>query len=173
MKKKNKLFKKKNTNEVSFACRRLKLACRAVLSSLCTFRQCPVLLQAVKLRGLKIHKLAPIYPESTDYYLAIDRQVPGFTGHSITMGQISTEADLGFFFSSFITEGHIKRFHWIGPEAYSVYYPQCPSVCLYVCLRHRKSPDLEKTIFLWTLKFWERVNYDKFEIATKQCKSNG
>ena len=40
-------------------------------------------------------------------------------------------------------------------------------------------PDLEKTIVLWTLKFWEyrfggkkRVNDDKFEPATKQCKSN-
>ena len=38
--------------------------------------------------------------------------------------------------------------------------------------------DLEKTIFLWTLKFWDykpggkSVNYDKFEIATKQRKSN-
>ena len=39
--------------------------------------------------------------------------------------------------------------------------------------------DLEKTIFLLTLKFWEyrfggkkNVNYEKFEIATKQRKSN-
>ena len=37
----------------------------------------------------------------------------------------------------------------------------------------------KKTIFLWTLKFWElrfggkkSVNYYEFEIATKQCESN-
>ena len=63
----------------------------AILSSLCTFWQWPVLLQAVKLQGLKIHKLAPIYPESTVYYPAIDH---GFTGHSIPSGQIHTEIDL-------------------------------------------------------------------------------
>ena len=38
--------------------------------------------------------------------------------------------------------------------------------------------DLEKLVFMWTQKFWEyrlggkRVNYDKFKIQTKQCKSN-
>ena len=38
--------------------------------------------------------------------------------------------------------------------------------------------DFEKNIFLWTLNFWNTnlpekcVNYDKFEIATKQRESN-